>query len=242
MALRSDASATVGQQGALGESYLEVLPGRGDGLLVENAAIRGIDPPRLDLVLARLFSFLEDAVTEQALRNFLVNVADLAKAADKVLDANRDQITRFLSDAANLLDSTRQTVNNLQVASKSAAVLLSDPEVKQMVSDFAVTAKVARTEVPDLLVDTRTLVGNLKQATGALTPEDVAHVKQMIERFDTLAGQLQKISSRADGLLAEVDRGEGTLGKVIKDPKVYDDLRALPADINAKPWKLVWKE
>lgn len=241
-ALRSDATATVGTQGALGESYLEVMPGRAATALAENAAVRGLDPPRLDLVLARLFSFLEDAVTEQALRNFLVNVAQLAEGVGKVLEGNREQITRFIGDAATLLESTRATVGNLQVASRAAATLLADPQVKEMVTDFAMTAKAARTQVPDLLSDSRALVGDLKKATGSLTAEDIAHVRQMIERFDALAGQLQKVSTRADGLLAEIDRGEGTLGKVIKDPKVYDDLRALLADIKAKPWKLVWKE
>src|SRR5437773_446272 len=60
-ALRTDAIATVGAQGALGENYLEVLPGTKRGRLAEGGAIRGLDPPRLDVLLARLSAVVEGA-------------------------------------------------------------------------------------------------------------------------------------------------------------------------------------
>jgi phospholipid/cholesterol/gamma-HCH transport system substrate-binding protein len=241
-ALRSDATATVGTQGALGESYLEVLPGTKPATLAENAVIRGLDPPRLDLVLARLFSVLESAATDEALRNFLIEVAHLAHTIDGVLQNNREDIARFLTDTANLLGNARETMGNLQTASRGAALLLGSPEVKQLVTDFAETARSARTDVPGLLSDTKVLVANLRKTSGALGPEDVEHVKDVITRLDTLAGQLQQVSTRADSLLAGIQRGEGSLGKAVKDPQVFEDLRALLAEIRAKPWRLVWKE
>jgi phospholipid/cholesterol/gamma-HCH transport system substrate-binding protein len=241
-ALRADATATVGTQGALGESYLEVLPGSKPEHLAENAAIRGLDPPRLDLVLARLFAVLESASTDEALRTFLIDVAGLAHSIDGILRSNRDDITRFLTDAATLLGSARETMGNVQAVSKGAALFLASPEAKDLVSDFSVTAKAARTEIPGLLTDTHALVANLQKASGALSPEDVAHVKDMVTRFDALGGQLQEVSAKADDLLGKVQRGEGTLGKALKDPQVWDDLRALLTEIKAKPWRLVWKE
>jgi len=42
-------------------------------------------------------------------------------------------------------------------------------------------------------------------------------------------------------MLARIEAGEGTLGKTIKDPQVYDDLRSLLSDLKAHPWKMLWK-
>lgn len=242
VALRPDAQGSVGTQGALGESYLELLPGTKPGHLDEGAEIPGIDPPRLDLVLARMFQLLESASSDEAFRNFLIEVARLAHTVDAVIGSNRDDIARFMGDAAQLLGSTKQTMTNLESVSKSAEVFLKSPELHGMVSDVSETAKAARTDLPGLISDARSVMKDLKQASGAMTPEDVAHVKDVLTRLDRFAGQMEQVSTKADNLLGEIDRGEGTLGKVIKDPKVYDDLRSLLADIKAKPWKLVWKE
>jgi phospholipid/cholesterol/gamma-HCH transport system substrate-binding protein len=242
VALRTDAVAAVGTQGALGESFLELIPGNAPAPLAERSAIAGYDPPRLDLVLARLFSFLNDATNDAALKNFLVQLGSLANGFNSFLTANRDDITRTFKNVGELMGSAQDTLGSAKVAAQNLSLLLSSPEIKQIVGDFSVTARSARTELPGLLADTHAMVSRLQTATGNLSEEDVAHVKDMLVRYDALGTQLQTVSSRADALLSAIQRGDGTLGKVIKDPKVYDDLRALLADIKAKPWKLVWKE
>jgi phospholipid/cholesterol/gamma-HCH transport system substrate-binding protein len=58
-------------------------------------------------------------------------------------------------------------------------------------------------------------------------------------RFDTLSGQLRTLAD-------EVQSGQGTLGALVKDPTLYEDLKraasdidALVADIRANPDKYV---
>ena len=59
----------------------------------------------------------------------------------------------------------------------------------------------------------------------------MGRVKDVLERFDGLGEQLQRVSTRADNLLAGIDRGEGTVGRAVKDPKVYaDQLTRMLAD------------
>ena len=62
-AIHQDARFFVNTQGVLGEQYLEIAPGSHDKPeLQADAVVRGVDPPRTDLIIARLYEFL-DAVT-----------------------------------------------------------------------------------------------------------------------------------------------------------------------------------
>jgi phospholipid/cholesterol/gamma-HCH transport system substrate-binding protein len=229
-ALHSDAAATVGMQGALGETYVELQPGLTLPVLAENTPVRGLDPPRLDVLLSKAASVLEGASNEDALRVFLTEVAQLAHNINGVLLTNRDEILQLLHDVTSTVAEARATLNEVHGVSKSAFTLLSSPEVKTIVSDFSTTAHAARIELPGLMQDTRTLVARLEKTTGSLGPEDVQKVRETIARYNELGAQLQKVSANVGELIAAVQRGEGTLGKVTKDPQVYDDLRAIPAE------------
>jgi phospholipid/cholesterol/gamma-HCH transport system substrate-binding protein len=241
-ALRTDTSATVGQQGALGESYLEVLLGHAPGQLAENASVRGIDPPRLDVLLAKLFKVFEGAATDEAFRRFLVAVGKLAGTLDDLLNANRGEIIALFQDLASTLGDARDALKDVKGAAHSASTLLEGPELKGIVNDMSTAAKSAREDLPSLLTEARGLVKSLSTTAGALGPDDVVKVKATIAKLDALATSLQKVSSSADAILTALDKGEGTGGKLLKDPKVYDDLRALLADLKSHPWKMVWKE
>jgi phospholipid/cholesterol/gamma-HCH transport system substrate-binding protein len=64
-------------------------------------------------------------------------------------------------------------------------------------------------------------------------------LERLTVRLDSLRASLQSVSGK-------VDRGDGTLGKLVNDPKLYDEakqtvaeLKALIADIKANPKKYV---
>jgi phospholipid/cholesterol/gamma-HCH transport system substrate-binding protein len=232
----------VGTQGALGEVYLEVLPGLAKDALPENAVIRGLDPPRLDVVLSRMYSLLESAVNDQAFRSFLVEVSKLAGTIDGVLTDNKEALGGFFRDTAAMLGNGSEALEDVRVAAKSAAALLSSPELKGTVADLAQAAKAAREQLPPLLDELHGLASRLDKTTAAMGPDDVAKVKATLAKFDALSAQMQKVATSADAILARVDKGEGTIGALAKDPKVYEDLKAMLADLKAHPWKFLWKD
>ena len=68
-AIHDDADFYVTTQGVLGEQFLAIDPGSPDKpLLDEGADVKGIDPPRLDLFLAKAYELLDttvDGINEQ---------------------------------------------------------------------------------------------------------------------------------------------------------------------------------
>src|SRR5262245_57548878 len=76
-AIRQDAEFFVNPQGVLGEQYLEIQPGSYDQPpLKEDSIVRGVDPPRTDLIVARLYEFLDNITSllrddKDVIRDFL---------------------------------------------------------------------------------------------------------------------------------------------------------------------------
>lgn len=240
-ALRADTTCTVGSQGALGESFLEVLPGDAADALAEGAAVRGLDPPRLDVLLARLFSVFEDAANDEAFRNFLVQVASLAGSVDRVVDAHRAEIGSLFTDLAATLADGRAAMRDVRTAAQAGAVLLGEDELGRVVRDVGETVRVAKAELPVLAADARALMTRLDTLAGSVGPEELARLKATVARLDTAGAQVQKIVGSIEAIVAKIERGEGTLGGFVKDPQAYQDLRALLADLKANPWKFLWK-
>ena len=239
-ALRSDATATVGTQGALGESYLEVLPGVAPDPLPEGAAVRGLDPPRLDVLFAKLTEVFQSAASDENFRTFLVEVARLAHTIDVFLDAHQADASSILANLAGTLGESRQALGDVRDAAKSAVRLLDGDELKSTVADLSASAKVARAELPQVLADTDALVTSLHKTAGALTPGDVARLRVTLAKYDQLATNLQAVSKNAGTILAGIEKGEGTAGMVVKDPKVYQELKALLTELRAHPNKLLF--
>ena len=102
----------------------------------------------------------------------------------------------------------------------------------------------------------RTTLANLSataKTTKALTTDREAQLGTAIDHFSSAADKLDRLSGRLDSLRAQlqsvtnkVDRGDGTLGKMVNDRKLYnsvtatvDSLQALIADIKKHPRKYI---
>ncbi|MEW6076116.1 MAG: MlaD family protein [Candidatus Omnitrophota bacterium] len=59
----------------------------------------------------------------------------------------------------------------------------------------------------------------------------------MHEVFELLEGMAEKI----DTGISEVSNGKGTIGKLLYDDTVYNEVEALVKDLRLHPWKLFWK-
>ena len=84
--IRSDAEFFVNTAGVLGEQYLEIAPGSYDQPpLSPDSVVMGVDPPRTDLIVARLYEFLDSVTTllhedKDLIRDLLKNSASAIRA------------------------------------------------------------------------------------------------------------------------------------------------------------------
>ena len=85
----------------------------------------------------------------------------------------------------------------------------------------------------------------------ALTTDREVQLRKALDNFSSAADKMDKLTGRLDSLRAtiqsvttKVDKGHGTLGKLVNDEKVYDELKSavtelklLIADVKANPKK-----
>lgn len=127
-------------------------------------------------------------------------------------------------DLANAVRNFRETSENLK-----SAVQENRAALRQAITDFAATSKTARGLTTDREAQLRHTLDNFSQAA--------ENMNRVASRLDSLRGSLQTISSR-------VEHGQGTLGKLVNDDRVYRELsasvqalRTLVEDIKANPKK-----
>src|SRR4029079_19462646 len=89
------------------------------------------------------------------------------------------------------------------------------------------------------------------KTTRALTADREPQLRRTVDDFSYAATKLDQLSGRLDSLRAvmqslatQVDSGQGTIGRLMKDEKLYDELstsvstlRSLVADIQKNPKK-----
>ncbi|MHB8418663.1 MAG: MlaD family protein [Myxococcales bacterium] len=223
-ALVADARFAIESEGVLGEPYIEILPGSPEARpLPEGAEVRGEDPIRLDHLLAqasRLIGGLSGAVSRNphALEDLLGHVDQLVRDADETLHAVRPGLAAAITDAS-------QTALEARALAQEARPLLSD----------------LRGRLPGILDHASAVAERADTLTAELSKTDVSNLKTTAAEAARTAAQLQALLGRADRILASIENGDGTVGRAIKDPKLFEDLKAMVADLKAHPWKVLWK-
>lgn len=132
--------------------------------------------------------------------DILDDIGNAAKAVDDLLGSVKG--TKQEGDIRAGISSLRRTVEQVEKGKGFLHALIYDPKGEQAVSDFADTMS----SVKDITV------GAEKETKGDM---------------GGLITNMKHASSDLRTILESVRRGEGTLGKFVNDPALYDDLRAL---------------
>lgn len=138
----------------------------------------------------------------------LHRVDSLMTNANQIVDAqNRQEIKLLL---ANL----NKTVAALQTTAGSVNSLVghNDPKLQKVLDDASITMQSGKVTLDKY--------GNLAESI------DTKKLNATIANLDATVGQLNNVVSG-------IDRGEGSLGKIMKDDQLYNNLNAASNNLNA---------
>ena len=240
-ALKVDTAVTISSQGPLGEPYLEVNPGASDQALDLKKHVRGTDAPRIDLVSNRLAKFLEvigGAIEKdpEALTGLIGGISGLTRSVDGVVTDNRDDIRQILREMSEAAKDLRA------IAAAAKAQIEPGGKAAVLIDDVSVTAKQLKTDVPVLTKEAQAVLGGAAKVAGQFTEEDGKQLRAAALKYAALSEKLDGMATRADRIFKKLEAGEGTMGAMIQDKQVYDDLKNLLADLRKHPWKMLWKD
>jgi phospholipid/cholesterol/gamma-HCH transport system substrate-binding protein len=98
----------------------------------------------------------------------------------------------------------------------------------------------------------RNVIGNLEtvsqRAVGvaddaaAMVQEVRAQVDPVVERVRQAVDNVAAMLEGANEIVRTIRRGEGTVGALLMDEQIFDDLKELIRDLKHNPWKFFWRE
>lgn len=213
----------------LGDAEIQLMAGRivpprqrvgPDEVLVGQVAR---DPFEIFATLEPKFSATLDSLAEAS-----GSVSKLSTNLDRLFLGQDDTFERMIGKTEAALDSFSLAMNNIND-------VMGDPNAREKL-------KATITEMPAVLADLRSSVQgigttldsadrNLRNLEGLTRPLG-ERGEHMVAQIDTTIGRLDEVLSQAVLFTKSLNESQGTLGRLVRDPQVYEELAQAAANVN----------
>ncbi|HEY4179187.1 MAG TPA: MlaD family protein [Kofleriaceae bacterium] len=244
--IRGDAEFFINTAGVLGEQYLEIVPGTAwdkpamtAGTIVHDARVK--NPPRTDLVVARLYEVLDGVSSvlrddRDAIKHLLSNSASAVAEVNTLLVDNKANIAALIKNTADLAGEGKQTLAKVNVG------LGDGRPVAGLLASANQTLDQARTSLQTLTPPATALMTDATRVTGLITDQRLASVDKALDSASGAATKAGTLLDNTNGIVVDLRAGKGTAGALLSREELYSDLRELIRDLKRNPWKFFWKE
>ncbi len=242
-AIHDDSRWYVTAQGVLGELFLAVEPGsHGNPILQDGATVHGVSPPRLDLLLSESYELLHRAYV------------GITKNEDKIGETF-DGLHRTLKGTGDFFQNNQKKLDNIVTNVETITVETNDtikaargryvenPQIDRIINNVERTTVTLDKNLAPMLTDGRQVVADTKKLTGKLASD------QQLEKYEKITNDVSETTGRAklaaadaQAMVAHIRRGKGTVGALVMDEALYDDLQEMLRDLKHNPWKFFWRE
>ncbi len=242
-AIHDNADFFVTSQGVLGEQFLAIELGSPDRpLLGEGVELKGIDPPRLDLFLAKAYELLNTTVdginnNRETIAEIVNDTAGLLKGLNFIVSGNRERIERTLANVEEL------TVEAKQLAHDARVNYVDNPKVLRTVDNIADLTDKIHADADPLLKDAREALANLNRLSATVgDPAQQERIRKALIDLAQLAERANAMAADAQTIVTHIKSGKGTVGALVMDEEIYDDMQEMVRDLKHNPWKFLWRE
>ena len=199
-----DSKATLAALGLLGEKYIEILPGHSQQYCKPGETIEGLPPVSFDQIGTLLLSIGEE-------------VRDVGEGLREMI-GDEESRTNF-----------RETLENLSALTTDLRDILGEnrDEIRQSLNRSSEAIERFEQRVEKVSQNLDELISLLKE-TVQENREDVSlslkSIKELIKKTEESLRLLNES-------LEKINRGEGTLGKLIQQPDLYDQAQETVDDV-----------
>jgi phospholipid/cholesterol/gamma-HCH transport system substrate-binding protein len=241
--VHDDARWFVTTQGVLGEFYLAIDPGNPDRpTLKDGSVVRGISPPRLDLLMSEAYELLHRAYVgitdnEKEIGETFDGLHRTLKGTGDFFDRNSPKLDRVVDDVQSITGDAHDTL----LAAREKYV--DNPQITRILNDLEATSETVNENLGPLLKDSRKLAGDASRLADALgSEEQIARYREITRDVADASGRAKLAARDAQDLVSRIKQGKGTVGALMMDEALYDDIQELMRDLKHNPWKFFWRE
>lgn len=221
-----DFTAVLKTKGLLGERYVELIPGSPSATSMES----GGEITRITTYtdMDKLITILSDAA---------VDIKKVSESLGNVLGGNEGQAT-LKNIVTNIEDITKRL---------NSIVKSNDEKFGRMMTNFEEFSKVLNERGPEITDGLKAVADNLNQVIaenrGPLK-DGIGNIKtatdKLGETLDTINRLAKNVEPKIDdsvnsinSIVKKIDKGEGTLGKLVNDTSVHDNFNKTLTGINS---------
>lgn len=201
--------------------FLEPLPGPGPGRNIRAGDTLKATIPRGSALIPDEFTGLARSIQEQQLIVHLdetvVTIRAQAEKAGKLMES----VNELVSDE-KMREDLRVAMANIRKTTEHADA------IGQKLDAFSTDLQGLSKQGAETIGDVRAAVGDLRTQVA----RGGEHMDVTAKNINGRIEQIGKVLERFDTIAARIDKGEGTAGMLVRDPKLYESLVATANQLN----------
>ncbi len=161
-------------------------------------------------------------------------------ARDTISGIFEQGLPEVLANLGGTMTAIDRLAHDLEIVSGN---LRANGDLEKTLANFRSTSEEIHAAVADNRELLHRTLTDASEAAGAAKELTADRKEQLVRTLDTIersAQNIERLSYRMDSLRAQVqvlanrvDKGDGTLGQLVNDRKLYDDVRASVSSLNA---------
>lgn len=250
--VRKGSEFYISKQGVLGESYVEIVTTALDSPpLAAGAQVDGHAPPRINALMSKagtlldsLINMLDDPTVDD--RALIGDLAELVRRLNTLLGDHGDDLSATIQNVRSTSQKSDELLGSLNRAAGDGS------ELAKLIDNATVTSDTVRGLTRDVERDYDSIVDPLQTTIdNAVEVSRIARnlskngrddLEAAIASLRTSGENVEQLTERAQTVVGRVEDGEGTVGQLLRDREMYDDMRELLRIIKREPWRMMWKE
>jgi len=153
------------------------------------------------------------------------------------MERNQDRLDHLVSNVDKL---SGDAVDTLAAARER---YVDSPEIDRILANVDGLAANANRDIPPLLQDGRVAINDARRVIDAVgSEEQVGRIKGAVSDVATMTADAKAAVKDARAIVAHMRQGRGSLGALVMDEQLFDDLQEMARDLKHNPWKFFWKE
>jgi len=240
-----DAIAYIRTYGLMGDKYVYIDPGHPEsgklasGDFIVRSKIYATTEQTFATAeevagkLSKLIDQLSKSLEKGDLERILRGLGDLIDNANKILSKNEKNIDQSLENVKYITSDLRKNLPSLikkldKVADNLESITSENKEnLKELIANLRETSEALKKRTPDLIEDVDQAAVQVRDVIKENRPDvrvSVANVKESSEKLKNI--------------LEKVDKGQGTIGKLINEDKLYKSANE-SIEAFSKPFKVL---
>jgi phospholipid/cholesterol/gamma-HCH transport system substrate-binding protein len=212
-----DSVVSIQTQGLLGEKYVEILPGKETGQMLPpgGRVANTVPPANLDEIIRKVSMISEDVKnftntlsqtlgTEEgrkALADIIRNTRETTEVLRAVVTGNEERLNRILTN----VDTLSMDLKEISSANKE--------DLRVTIANLRSFSETLKTEAPGLARKLQ----EMSERVSGVVGENRENIRVSMENLRSASAKLDNTLESAGKVMARIERGEGTIGKLVSD-------------------------